>query len=327
MVPDVGPRPVEPGLEAFADDYRGRRALVTGATGFLGSHLSEALAALDAEVLGLSRERRLTTPPAGVTLAEVDLANSEEARRTIVEFRPDIVFHLAGRVTGAPDSSLLLPTLRANLLATVNVLLAAREVGRPTLVWPGTSDEPAQGGSPPSPYAASKAAARVYLRLFADLYELPVVLVRLFTVYGPRQPDTKLVPHTILSFLRGERPRLAGAEQRRDFLFVEDAVRGLLSCGAAPGAVGAETDLGSGTATPTGEVVRRLKELTGARVEPDFGALPARSERGAPTADTAQARALLGWEPRWSLDRGLEETVAWYRARVAAGTPAVTPRG
>ena len=295
----MSPQGREGWRQEFGRSFEGLRVLVTGAAGFIGSHLMEALAALGAEVRGVSRE-------AGK--GGIDLTDYEAARRSTGEFGPDLIYHLAAKVTGGQEISLVLPTLRDNLVTTVHMLTAAHETTRARFVWLGTSDEARIA----SPYAASKSAARTYVELFRDIYGLPTVLVRPYTVYGPRQPVDKLIPYSILSFLRGEPPRLTSGTQIRDFVYVLDVVRGLLAAGASDEAIGQDLDLGSGTGRPTKDVIALLQTLTGARVEAQFGVVPNRVGEGTRAADTEKAAALLGWAPRWSLEDGLKETIAWY---------------
>lgn len=296
--------------EEFGDAFEGRRVLVTGATGFLGTHLTAALGALGAHVLGVARGAVGPAPGSSATLSPVDLTDRRAVEKVVTAFRPERVYHLAGLVTGRQDLELVAPTLRANLLGTVHLLMASIEAGYPRFVWVGSADEPVAGGAAPaSPYAASKAAAGLYVDLFAGLFALPVVRIRLHTVFGPGQREDKLVPYVIGCFRRGEAPRLGSPDRARDFVFVDDVVRGFLACGVRDQAVGRTVELGSGTATRLGDLVRRLAALTGAGVEASFGVVRDREGEPRGVADVRAARELLGWSPRWSLERALDETV------------------
>ena len=161
----------------------------------------------------------------------------DRCARALDDVRPDWIFHLASHVTGARDLAVVLPTFHGNLTTTVNLLTAATEVGCQRLVLVGSLEEPELGTAeavPASPYAASKWAASGYARFFHANYETPVAVARLFMVYGPEQEDSrKLVPYVTLSFLRGEAPRLTSGARQIDWIYVDDAVAGLLAVARA----------------------------------------------------------------------------------------------
>ena len=134
------------------------------------------------------------------------------------DIRPDVIFHLASHVKGAPNLEHVLPTFRSNLQSTVNLLTLATEKGCQRMVITGSLAEPEPGTKqtfPSAPYAAAKWASSGYARMFHALYKLPVVIARVFMVYGPAQQDlTKLIPYVTLSLLRGRGRRLAVAAGR-----------------------------------------------------------------------------------------------------------------
>jgi nucleoside-diphosphate-sugar epimerase len=172
----------------------------------------------------------------------------------------------------------------------------------------------AAGGIPNSPYSAAKSAATAYARMFAYLYALPVVVVRLFMGYGPRQPLTKVVPYTVTSLLAGKRPQLTSGQRVFDWIFSSDVVDGLLRVGAANDLIGETVDLGTGRGASIREVVDLLVELTGSPPSlPEYEAIPERLGERSQIADVDRLQRLLDWRPRWSLRDGLAETVEWYR--------------
>lgn len=299
----------------FGDSFAGRRVLVTGATGFIGWHLCQALVALGAEVHGLSRTACAESLASSCRAWTVDLTDIEAVRAAVSKTQPQFIYHLAGMVTARQDVNLVLPMLQNNLVGTVHLLLAAAEIGCERMVVVGSSEEP-MDGVPTSPYAAAKAAASMYARMFHKVYDLPVVVVRPFMTYGPRQEPAKLIPYTILTLLRGESPYLRSGGRICDFVYVLDVVRGLLKVGIWPDLEGETLDLGTGEATSVRGVVEFLVELTGSTAQPVFGALPDRIGEHSQIADKDRTRRLLDWEPLWSLRNGLLETIQWYRARV-----------
>ena len=240
--------------------------------------------------------------------------------------RPDLIFHLASRVQGGRELSLVEPTLRDILIGTVNVLTAASEGGCARVVLAGSMEEPAVGESdaPSSPYAAAKSAASVYARLFQALYSLPVVSLRIFMVYGPGQQEPRLIPYVINSFARGEQPRLTSGTRAIDWVYVDDVVEALVAAGVAQGGVEGSFDVGSGTSVPIRELVGTVAAKMGTSLEPIFGAIPDRPLETSRAADVRRAEEVLGWRPATGLEDGLDRTIAWLGA--AGGTdPAGRP--
>jgi UDP-glucose 4-epimerase len=304
-----------------ADDsaLANRRALVTGAAGFIGSALCQRLVASGTEVHGVSRVPRSTAD--GVGWWSADLAEDGAAARILREVRPDVVFHLASHVSGDRALGAVVPTLRDNLVTTVNLLTAAAASGGPRVVLAGSMEEPDRDDpAPSSPYAAAKAAASGYAGLFDQLYGLAVVNLRVFMVYGPGQRDgTKLVPYVITSLLRGEGPRLSSGRREVDWVYVDDVVAAFVAAAEADRAPGSTVDVGSGELVSIRSLVERIVMLVGGDVRPTFGALADRPGERPRVADLAGSREAIGWQPSTPLDAGLARTVEWFRPRVAEG--------
>jgi nucleoside-diphosphate-sugar epimerase len=301
--------------------YRGEKVLVTGASGFIGSHLCRRLCAGDAEIHGVSR---INSRQADANLRwwQGDLSDVDWVRHLLREVRPDIIFHLAGEVGGSRSMEWVGLTFRNGLLSTVNLLTVAAEVGCRRFVQAGSFEvpEPAEKEVIPcSPYAAAKFASSAYTRMFHSLYRLPAVVARMFMVYGPAQRDLqKLIPYVILSLLRGEAPRLSSGTRPVDWIYVEDIAEGLLLAGQVPGTEGMTIDLGTGHLVPVRAVVEHLVELMNSPVCPVFGAIPDRLMEPVRTADVKQTEATLRWKPAISLRDGLQKTVEWYERHFAA---------
>lgn len=302
----------------------GKRILVTGARGFIGGHLCRHLLAAGAEVHGVSRRpaNETTSEAPGLRWWQADLADRAAVSRLFAALRPALVFHLASKVAGARDLALVAPTFDANLASTVHLLGAAAEMGCERLILTGSLEEPASSGAaavPSSPYAAAKAAASAYGRMFHALYDTPVVLARLFMVYGPAQPDhRKLVPYVTLSLLRGEAPQLSSGTRAVDWIYVEDVVAGLLAIAAAgPQLHGQQVDVGSGSLVTVRGVVERLAAIIDPTIPLGFGDLGDRPREQVRRADVEQTAAQIGWRPQTSLAAGLRATVDWYRHAVS----------
>jgi nucleoside-diphosphate-sugar epimerase len=290
--------------------------LVTGAGGFLGSHVAARLALLGATTFGFARK-----PPStdnAVCWLAGDLSEASAVSRAIREARPDIVFHLAGQTTAAPDKDLVLPALRNNLLGTVVLMREILEFGCGRFVTTGSLEEPRQGENvvPTSPYGASKWAESVYARMFHALYSLPVTIVRPYMTYGPRQRATKLVPSVALALLQGRAPTVRHPDRQVDWIYVDDVVDGILAAGLAAGAEGLAIDLGSGTLVSIREIAETLQAVVSSGTRVNFEAAESKAGVDGRKADLNTAQHVLAWKPKTPLVTGLEKTVEWYRQRL-----------
>jgi NAD dependent epimerase/dehydratase len=320
---------------AFADAYRNRRVLVTGAGGFIGSHLTEALVGGGAHVRALLHY----SSRAGVENLEF-LAAEERGRLEILrgDVRDpffmmeaaegvDVIFHLAALI-GIPYSyEAPADYVATNVTGTLHVLEAARRqrVGR--VVHTSTSEtygtaqyRPIDEKHPAvaqSPYAASKVGADKLAESYHHSFGLPVVTVRPFNTFGPRQSARAIVP-TILSQLVLGRPclKLGSLEPERDLTFVTDTVAGMLALGACDAAVGKEVNLGTGLCLSVGALAHKCMEITGRNVPvvvESARVRPADSEVLALVSDNRLARDLAGWRPLVSVEEGLRRCADFIR--------------
>jgi UDP-glucose 4-epimerase len=292
----------------------GRPVLVTGGRGFIGGVLSRRLAAAGAEVFTVGR-----TPPqvadegTGLT---ANLESIEETRAVFERARPECVFHLASHVVGARSPELVLPTFHGNLTSTVNVLVAAREAGCARVMLTGSLEEPEPSGEwsvPSSPYAAAKLAAGSYGRMFNALFDLPVVILRVFMVYGPAQRDIrKLIPYVITTLNAGGRPTFTSGARLVDWIYVDDVADAFVHAATAPGIEGATLDVGSGELVSVRSVVEQLYEILQVPEAPEFGHVSDRPMEQVRRADVSASQQALGWRPNVSLAEGLRRTADWY---------------
>ncbi len=300
-------------------ELMGKSALVTGASGFIGSHLCRRLCELGIEVHAISRQER-SENSGNIVWWQGDLGNFSSVEKLFNTIKPDFVYHLASEVTGSRALEVVMPTFQANLVSTVNILIMAAEMDCQRLVMTGSMEEPSADGVaiPCSPYAAAKWAGSGYARMFHALYQTPVVMARLFMVYGPDQKDMrKLVPYVISTLLREETPRLSSGERPVDWIYVDDVVEGLIAMSLRSGIEGQEIDLGTGKLTTVKQVVELICELHEADIVPEFGSIPERALERVRVADVADTCRNLGWQPRVSLKEGLVETIKWYQKSLA----------
>ena len=288
--------------------------LITGATGFIGARLCQKLCAEGRRVIATGRQHPEWFPQ-GAEPRLIDLADAHAVTTLIADTRPDVIFHLASWVKGSRDRALVRPTFDANLAATVYLMEAAAESDCQRFILTGSLEEPdTVGVAPSSPYAAAKAAATAYARMYHQLDQFPAVRARVFMVYGPGQRDrTKLIPYVTDSLLAGRSPRLSSGTRPVDWIFVDDVVEGLIQMAACKQAAGCTVDLGSGTLITVRKVVERLAYQIDPRITLPFDPAADRPMEQVRVAETDKTEALLGWRPTVELDVGLAATIDWHR--------------
>jgi UDP-glucose 4-epimerase len=313
--------------QSLADTVKDKRVLVVGASGFYGSHLADRLASNGAALFCVSRFAQQPEPRR--TWIQGDFANLDEATRAIRIARPDVIYHLTSESRGERDLAHVLPSLRSDIIATVNSLVAAAELAPSArFVMTTSMEEPrgsiGDGDNEPvaaAPYAVGKACAALYGRMFHALYALPVVILRPFSTYGYGQKVHKVVPYTILSLLQGTAPRLTSATRRLDYVYIDDMVEALVRAGHVPTAVGETLDIGTGELITVREMVEAIHARIGGPA-PHFGAVPERRSVGTRVAeverraDNARAAEKLGWRPTTTLADGLARTIEAYRREI-----------
>jgi UDP-glucose 4-epimerase len=295
--------------------FLGQNVLVTGASGFIGAHLCQALAIQGAIVHGVSR----TVQPSRSNTVhwwQGDLEDSATVQALLQDVKPDIVYHLASHVTGSRAIEQVLPTLHSNLVSTVNLLIASHEASCQRIVLAGSLEAPDRdqpGAIASSPYAAAKWASSQYAQMCHSLYQLPVAIARIFMVYGPAQNSRFLIPYVINSLLAGEPPKVSSGTRLVDWIHVDDLVAGLLSMAHAPDIDGCTIDLGSGTLTTVRAVIEQLDHCVNHAVHPEFGAIADRAQEQVRVANRADTFTKLGWRSDISLAAGLKSTVKWHQ--------------
>lgn len=298
------------------------RALVTGASGFIGQALCRALVSEGVEPFALRRPD--SDMVGGTPYVTADLADPVQVRQCLDRVKPDVIFHLAGLTGATPALDAVLPTFAANLTSTVILLTAATEVGCRRVVLAGSLEEPPADDrtGPSSPYAASKWAASMYARMFWQLYRTPVTVARIFMVYGPNQRDeNKLIPYTIRSLVSGAEIRLSSPSRDVDWVFVDDVARGLIALSRAANVEGTSIDIGTGVLVSVRQVIERIVDLVGAPGQTRFGTLPDRPNEQVRRADVNRTEQMIGWRPSVGLEEGLAVTVDFYRGLLATDSP------
>lgn len=320
----------------MTQDWKGRRVLVTGAGGFIGSHLTEQLVARGASVRALVRYTShggagwLEPGRAQASLEVIASDITDRAMLARAMTGVDTVFHLAALI-GIPYSYQAPSSyVRVNVAGTEAVLQAAVDARVTRVVHTSTSEVYGTASQLPmsethplnaqSPYAASKIGADMMALSFHRAFGLPVVIVRPFNTYGPRQSMRAVISTTIVQALTRSVVSLGHLEPTRDFTFVADTVEGFLAAGSAGAAAdGMVFNLGTGEEISIGALAAKIIALSGrtAVVEQDPRRLrPAASEVDRLCADAVAARRVLGWSPRVTLDAGLAQTIEWIKANL-----------
>lgn len=315
----------------------GQRALVTGAAGFIGSHLVEMLVRQGTHVRAFVRYNsaqrvgNLDLLPADVQAHveryDGDLRDPDAVRDAARGM--DQIYHLGAVITIPYSYRHPREVVDVNVTGTLNVLSAARDLGTPQVMVTSTSEvygtaqtEPIDERHPlhpQSPYAASKVAQDALAISFHAAYGLPVRIVRPFNTYGPRQSARAVIPTIISQALTRDEVRLGALHPTRDLTYVTDTVRGFLLAMAHDAAIGRPLNLGTGQSITIGELAARAIRLTGREVPVVTDAervRPETSEVLRLRSDNRLARELIGWAPQVSLDEGLRLTIEWVRAHL-----------
>jgi len=298
-------------------DWLDGHILVTGARGFIGSHLIARLVSSGASVYGIT-SRHGFDDQSGASWVYGDVADAKAVSEIMARVKPNLVFHLAGHVTGSQQLAAVAPTFLTNLAGTVHLMTAAAELGGCRVVLAGSMREPETDTDVPcSPYAASKWACSGYARMFHALYNLEVVIARLFMVYGPGQWDlTKVLPYVTVSLLRHESPRVGSGAYSFDWVYIDDVIDALVCCARRGAANGRSIDIGTGRLTSVRELIERVVGITRPDVPVQFGALADRVLEPSRVACVEETKGLISWSADTLLDDGLAKTVSWYRSHL-----------
>ncbi len=312
--------------------WHNKKVLVTGAGGFIGSHLVERLAAEGAQVRAFVRYNSRAdvgllnlAPPEMRSQLEIiggDLRDEHAIRKAVEGCQ--VVLHLGALISIPYSYYHPVEVAQTNVIGTLNVLTACREAGVERLVHTSTSEvygtarqvpiseaHPLQGQSP---YSASKIGADKLAESFHCAFGLPVVTLRPFNTYGPRQSARAVIPAVITQALTQPVIKLGNINTTRDFTFVQDTVRGFMLAAQTPGVEGKTINLGTGSEIRIGELVEKIVAKVNRPVEiqvEEERLRPKASEVYRLLSDNAQARETLGWQPETDLDSGLDHTIQW----------------
>jgi UDP-glucose 4-epimerase len=258
-----------------------------------------------------------------VLLHETNLLDAAALEETVASIRPEWIFHCAahGAYASQRDVGAMVQT---NIVGTANLLNACAETGFEAFVNAGSSSEygfkdhapkETELPEPSSPYAVTKASATLFCRDAAKRRGLRVVTLRLYSVYGPWEEPTRLIPALVLEGLEGRLPPLVSPEAAHDFIFVDDIVEAFMLAASQPEQeAGVVYNVGSGVQTTLGEAVDVARKILGVNVKPSWGSMPGRSwDTGTWVADSSRIRGALGWKPQLTFEDGFRKTADWFR--------------
>jgi len=315
-------------------NWNGKNVLVTGAGGFIGSHLVSALLERRANVRALVRYNsrnshgQLSDIPRSVRgrldVISGDIRDTRFVRNAVDD--QEVVFHLAALI-GIPYSYIAPSNyVDTNVLGTLNVLEAVRDAGISRVVSTSTSEvygtaryvpideaHPLQGQSP---YSASKIGADKLVESYHLSFDVPAVTLRPFNTYGPRQSPRAILPSLVLQALNGDVIRVGSLDPVRDLTYVSDTVNGFLLAGSVEGIEGQTINLGTGTGSSIRELVDKTCDAVGRRPEvvvDEARIRPEGSEVHRLISSNALAMEKLGWYPTVSIDEGIRAMVPWFR--------------
>ena len=304
-----------------------RRVLITGGSGFVGANLARRLARDGHEVHALLRPARnrwrLEAFPGRLIVHAGTVADRPGTTALVRDVRPQWIFHLAAH--GAyPEQRDLEAMIQTNIMGAVNLIDASADAGVEAFINAGSSSEygfkdhaPSESEvlEPSSDYAFTKASATLYCQSVAKRTGLPAVTLRLYSVYGPYEQPTRLIPTLIRMGLEKRLPPLVNPEIARDYVYVDDVSDAFVLAAESAGAhKGAIYNLGSGRQTTLSEVVEVVRELLGISARPHWRSMAPRSwDTSTWVADPSLIRSELGWTPTTPLSQGLERTIAWTK--------------
>ncbi len=317
-----------------------KSVLVTGAGGFIGSHLTEHLVEIGANVKAFVRYNSRNDwgmlellPKDSLDKIEVIMGDVRDADavRSAAD-GVDIIFHLASLI--AIPYSYMHPreTIETNILGALNILTAAKENGIEKLVHTSTSEtygtaryvpideeHPLQGQSP---YSASKIGADKIAESFYRSFDMPIATIKPFNTYGPRQSTRAVIPTIITQALTKQKVFLGSLHPTRDLTYVKDLIQAFMKVAQAPSSIGEVINIGSGFEISIGDLARKIISLVGsdAEIVTDSARVrPEGSEVERLWCNNTKAKQLLRWEPQTSLDEGLKKTIGWIYDNIHLG--------
>ncbi len=311
---------------------KGKKVLVTGAAGFIPSHLTRRLVKEGAEIYIITKYNsifdniRLADVWDKIHVIEADIRNVDSLKQ-IKEIAPQIIFHMAAYNHVGDSFMHVSEALDCNGKGTANVIEAYQDFEK--FIYMSTSEvygyqekvpfTETMKPFPTSPYAVGKYAGELYCQMKYHVKKLPIVITRCFNTFGPYQSERAVIGEIIMNCLTGKPIRATEGKQTRDFNYVENIVDGLIAAATNAKAVGQIMNIGSGEEISIKELIMKIHKWTESKSKLEIGALPYRpTEIWRMCADNTKAKQMLNWKPRISFEEGLKKTIRWYKQYLEA---------
>jgi len=311
------------------NNLKKKRVLVTGAGGFIGSHLVKRLVENEAHVhifdLPSSNYSRLNGIIHKFSIHEGDLANQKQINRCIKKSKPEIIYHLAAFVNNERDLNLIDRMIDVNLKGTINLInsLIKEKPDFKCFINTGTCEEygdsktpfrESQREIPVSPYSASKVASTYFCQMINKVTKLPIITLRPFLTYGPGQDLHRFIPSLIVHCITRKDFKMTAGNQTREFNYIDDIIDAYILAPYNKKASGQVINIGNGIEYKIIEVAKKIVTMLGNPIRLHIGVLPNRpGETAHFFSSNEKAKKLLGWFPKVGLNEGLERTITWYK--------------
>ena len=300
---------------------KGISVLVTGASGFIGRHLVNALQKEGADIHTICRQNNIRNNLNGVKYYIGNLTDKKFIYKTVNQVKPKKIFHLGGFTNPSRDINFLEEAINVNFYGTVNLLNSLKNIDFESFVFCSTAEvygnnpipfEENMKPNPVSPYSISKASAEMLCNMMHNMYGHPITILRLFLIYGPGENSNRFIPKLITSLLNDKIFPMTKGEQKRDFVFVGDVVEALIKSSLSKKAKGETINISSGIQYRIKEIADKVSNILNKKKLIKIEMPYRENEQWEYCGDTSKAKSILNWEAKTKIDSGLRKTIEWY---------------
>jgi nucleoside-diphosphate-sugar epimerase len=304
--------------------FEGKKILITGGSGFVGRNLVSQLLKLRGQIYVTDKSNSILEFQPEVTFFPLDVSKYEDVKSVIHKIKPDFIFHLAALVTAARDFNLIDEMIEVNLRGTTNILRAIDGLNDlECMINFGTCEEYGNQDSqfdevlreePASPYAILKLTTSRFCNMFSGMFKTPIITIRPANLFGPGQAKDKFIPYIILKCLKNDPIDMTYGEQKRNFIYIDDFINGVLLIAKKERNLAQIYNIGSESSVTLRSVVELIKQMLNSKSVINFGALNYRENEMMAFEVNIQKIKKLGWEPEYALLEGLKRTAQFYQS-------------